>query len=130
MSPMLFRVSTSTDITSVSRQHLKNRRRKRRMPRQIMSRVLFHSCFSKKLLHAFIFPQASSVSSITESSMSLNIITVTLNMGKKHFIIFSRIYFDMKIISEAGNFLGISIVGHSDQLGGDGGIYVGSIMKG
>ncbi|KRX85212.1 Segment polarity protein dishevelled -like protein DVL-3 [Trichinella sp. T6] len=43
--------------------------------------------------------------------MSLNIITVTLNM-------------------DTVNFLGISIVGHSNQLGGDGGIYVGSIMKG
>lgn len=42
--------------------------------------------------------------------MSLNIITVTLNM-------------------EAVNFLGISIVGQSSK-GGDGGIYVGSIMKG
>ena len=42
--------------------------------------------------------------------MSLNIITVTLNM-------------------DTVNFLGISIVGQSNQ-GGDGGIYVGSIMKG
>ena len=42
--------------------------------------------------------------------MSLNIITVTLNM-------------------DTVNFLGISIVGQSHQ-GGDGGIYVGSIMKG
>lgn len=42
--------------------------------------------------------------------MSLNIITVSINM-------------------EAVNFLGISIVGQSNR-GGDGGIYVGSIMKG
>jgi len=42
--------------------------------------------------------------------MSLNIITVTLNM-------------------DTVNFLGISIVGQSNK-GGDGGIYVGSIMKG
>jgi len=43
---------------------------------------------------------------------SLNIITVTLNM-------------------DTVNFLGISIVGQSNQVeGGDGGIYVGSIMKG
>lgn len=42
--------------------------------------------------------------------MSLNIITVTLNM-------------------DTVNFLGISIVGQSNN-GGDGGIYVGSIMKG
>ncbi|KAL1244001.1 Segment polarity protein dishevelled [Trichinella spiralis] len=85
------RISSSTDITSVSRQYLK-RKKRRRLPRTLLSR-------------------ASSVSSITESSMSLNIITVTLNM-------------------DTVNFLGISIVGHSNQLGGDGGIYVGSIMKG
>lgn len=42
--------------------------------------------------------------------MSMNIITVMLNM-------------------DTVNFLGISIVGQSNQ-GGDGGIYVGSIMKG
>uniref|UniRef100_A0A667ZFF7 Dishevelled segment polarity protein 3a n=1 Tax=Myripristis murdjan TaxID=586833 RepID=A0A667ZFF7_9TELE len=48
--------------------------------------------------------------SITDSTMSLNIITVTLNMEKY-------------------NFLGISIVGQSNERG-DGGIYIGSIMKG
>ncbi|XP_063072769.1 segment polarity protein dishevelled homolog DVL-1-like [Engraulis encrasicolus] len=52
----------------------------------------------------------SSFSSITDSTMSLNIITVTLNMEKY-------------------NFLGISIVGQSNERG-DGGIYIGSIMKG
>ena len=54
--------------------------------------------------------RASSISSMTDSTMSLNIITVTLNM-------------------DTVNFLGISIVGQSNN-GGDGGIYVGSIMKG
>lgn len=54
--------------------------------------------------------RASSISSITDSTMSLNIITVSLNM-------------------DTVNFLGISIVGQSNK-GGDGGIYVGSIMKG
>uniref|UniRef100_A0A3P8TQA8 Dishevelled segment polarity protein 3b n=1 Tax=Amphiprion percula TaxID=161767 RepID=A0A3P8TQA8_AMPPE len=49
-------------------------------------------------------------SSVTDSTMSLNIITVTLNM-------------------ERYNFLGISIVGQSNDRG-DGGIYIGSIMKG
>uniref|UniRef100_A0A7N6A8B7 Dishevelled segment polarity protein 2 n=1 Tax=Anabas testudineus TaxID=64144 RepID=A0A7N6A8B7_ANATE len=49
-------------------------------------------------------------SSVTDSTMSLNIITVTLNMEKY-------------------NFLGISIVGQSNERG-DGGIYIGSIMKG
>ncbi|KAM3187978.1 hypothetical protein ACTXT7_001213 [Hymenolepis weldensis] len=53
---------------------------------------------------------ASSFSSITDSTMSLNIITVTLNM-------------------DSVNFLGISIVGQSTKSGDDG-IYVGSIMKG
>uniref|UniRef100_A0AAQ5YPD3 Dishevelled segment polarity protein 3b n=1 Tax=Amphiprion ocellaris TaxID=80972 RepID=A0AAQ5YPD3_AMPOC len=48
--------------------------------------------------------------SVTDSTMSLNIITVTLNM-------------------ERYNFLGISIVGQSNDRG-DGGIYIGSIMKG
>uniref|UniRef100_A0A671LNH9 Segment polarity protein dishevelled homolog DVL-3-like n=1 Tax=Sinocyclocheilus anshuiensis TaxID=1608454 RepID=A0A671LNH9_9TELE len=54
--------------------------------------------------------RSSSFSSITDSTMSLNIITVTLNMEKY-------------------NFLGISIVGQSNERG-DGGIYIGSIMKG
>uniref|UniRef100_A0AAY4EBZ4 Dishevelled n=1 Tax=Denticeps clupeoides TaxID=299321 RepID=A0AAY4EBZ4_9TELE len=54
--------------------------------------------------------RTSSFSSITDSTMSLNIITVTLNMEKY-------------------NFLGISIVGQSNDRG-DGGIYIGSIMKG
>ena len=45
-----------------------------------------------------------------ESTMSLNIITVTLNL-------------------DTVNFLGISIVGQSNK-GGEGGIYVGSIMRG
>uniref|UniRef100_A0A673C7W9 Dishevelled segment polarity protein 3a n=1 Tax=Sphaeramia orbicularis TaxID=375764 RepID=A0A673C7W9_9TELE len=60
-------------------------------------------------LHCSSF-QSSSFSSITDSTMSLNIITVTLNMEKY-------------------NFLGISIVGQSNERG-DGGIYIGSIMKG
>ncbi|CAF0930040.1 unnamed protein product [Brachionus calyciflorus] len=52
----------------------------------------------------------SSMTSLTDSTMSLNIITVTLNM-------------------DTVNFLGISIVGQSNK-GGEGGIYVGSIMSG
>ena len=52
--------------------------------------------------------RADSVSSVTDSTMSLNIITVTLNM-------------------DTVNFLGISIVGQSNKFGdgGDCGIYVG-----
>jgi hypothetical protein len=52
----------------------------------------------------------SSMTSLTDSTMSLNIITVTLNL-------------------DTVNFLGISIVGQSNK-GGEGGIYVGSIMSG
>ncbi|XP_064459800.1 segment polarity protein dishevelled homolog DVL-3-like isoform X2 [Ornithodoros turicata] len=84
------RISTTTEESSVSRIYARHRRRRRKkMPP--MSRT-------------------SSISSITDSTMSLNIITVTLNL-------------------DTVNFLGISIVGQSNK-GGDGGIYVGSIMKG
>uniref|UniRef100_A0A914VNA8 Dishevelled n=2 Tax=Plectus sambesii TaxID=2011161 RepID=A0A914VNA8_9BILA len=87
------RVSTSTDITSVSRQqqNLYRKRRSRKTKFRQPSR-------------------ASSFSSITESSMSLNIIAIVLNM-------------------DTVSFLGISIVGQSSQRG-DGGIYVANIMKG
>ncbi|CAF1089550.1 unnamed protein product [Adineta ricciae] len=90
------RYSTVTDSTAVSsRYHGRNRprRRKYRAPAG--------------------FDRASSFSSLnSDSTMTLNIITVTLNL-------------------DAVNFLGISIVGQSDRKGGnDGGIYVGSIMKG
>ena len=56
----------------------------------------------------FLQGRADSVSSVTDSTMSLNIITVTLNM-------------------DTVNFLGISIVGQSNKFGdgGDCGIYVG-----
>ncbi|RXG70827.1 Segment polarity protein dishevelled-like protein DVL-3 [Armadillidium vulgare] len=85
--------ATTTGSSSVSRIHARHRRKKQRRHRlqPAMSRT-------------------SSISSITDSTMSLNIITVTLNM-------------------DTVNFLGISIVGQSSR-GGDGGIYVGSIMKG
>ncbi|CAI4223096.1 unnamed protein product [Auanema sp. JU1783] len=86
------RGSTTTDITSVSRQH-DSTYRKRRSRRQYRRPS-----------------RASSFSSITESSMSLDVITVTLNM-------------------DTVNFLGISIVGESSARG-DNGIYVANIMKG
>ncbi|KAG1654321.1 Segment polarity protein dishevelled DVL-3 [Nymphon striatum] len=85
------RISSLTEQSSVSRIHGRHKRRRRKHKMPPMSRT-------------------SSVSSITDSTMSLNIITVTLNM-------------------DTVNFLGISIVGQSNK-GGDGGIYVGSIMKG
>ncbi|CAF1193102.1 unnamed protein product, partial [Didymodactylos carnosus] len=90
------RYSTITDSTTVSsRYHGRNRqrRRKHRLPVAI--------------------DRASSFSSLnSDSTMTLNIITVTLNL-------------------DSVNFLGISIVGQSDKNGmSDGGIYVGSIMKG
>ncbi|XP_029470964.1 segment polarity protein dishevelled homolog DVL-3 isoform X2 [Rhinatrema bivittatum] len=85
------RFSSSTEQSSASRlmRRHKRRRRKPKAPR---------------------IERSSSFSSITDSTMSLNIITVTLNMEKY-------------------NFLGISIVGQSNERG-DGGIYIGSIMKG
>merc|ERR1711949_76062 len=86
------RFTTSTEATSVSRQHA-NRVRKQ-----------------KRLKHRKPAHLSRAISSLTDSTLSLNIITVTLNM-------------------DTVNFLGISIVGQSNQ-GGDGGIYVGSIMKG
>ncbi|KAL2097963.1 hypothetical protein ACEWY4_007170 [Coilia grayii] len=84
------RFSSVTEQSGSSRLVRRPRRRRRR-PKQNMER-------------------SSSFSSITDSTMSLNIITVTLNMEKY-------------------NFLGISIVGQSNERG-DGGIYIGSIMKG
>uniref|UniRef100_A0A672PQQ4 Segment polarity protein dishevelled homolog DVL-3-like n=1 Tax=Sinocyclocheilus grahami TaxID=75366 RepID=A0A672PQQ4_SINGR len=80
-----------TEQSGSSRLMRRHRRRRRRPKAQQMER-------------------SSSFSSITDSTMSLNIITVTLNMEKY-------------------NFLGISIVGQSNERG-DGGIYIGSIMKG
>lgn len=90
------RFTTSTEATSVSRQHANRMRKQKRHTK-------------RKQTH---LSRASSISSVTDSTLSLNIITVTLNM-------------------DTVNFLGISIVGQSNQAeGGDGGIYVGSIMKG
>merc|ERR1719422_2194408 len=90
------RFTTSTEATSVTRQHANRVRKQKRLKH-------------RKPTH---LSRASSISSVTDSTLSLNIITVTLNM-------------------DTVNFLGISIVGQSNQVeGGDGGIYVGSIMKG
>uniref|UniRef100_A0A8C1QIN0 Dishevelled segment polarity protein 2 n=1 Tax=Cyprinus carpio TaxID=7962 RepID=A0A8C1QIN0_CYPCA len=83
------RSDSSTEQSTASRLLKRHRRRRKQRPR---------------------LERASSFSSVTDSTMSLNIITVTLNMEKY-------------------NFLGISIVGQSNERG-DGGIYIGSIMKG
>nr|CAH7745858.1 unnamed protein product [Callosobruchus chinensis] len=83
-----------SECSSVSRLHVAGRKRPQRRRKQRLQAM----------------SRTSSYSSITDSTMSLNIITVTLNM-------------------DTVNFLGISIVGQSNK-GGDGGIYVGSIMKG
>merc|ERR1719412_3451694 len=88
------RFTTSTEATSVSRQHASRVRKQKRLKH-------------RKPAH---LSRASSISSLTDSTLSLNIITVSLNR-------------------DTVNFRGISIVGQSNQ-GGDGGIYVGSIMKG
>lgn len=85
--------SSVSKVIARQQQQRRQRRRKHRQP--AMSRT-------------------SSFSSITDSTMSLNIITVSLNMSQD---------------DNGPNFLGISIVGESNK-GGDGGIYVGSIMKG
>ncbi|XP_062849839.1 segment polarity protein dishevelled homolog DVL-3a isoform X2 [Trichomycterus rosablanca] len=85
------RFSSVTEQSGSSRLMRRHRRRRRKPKAHRMER-------------------SSSFSSITDSTMSLNIITVTLNMEKY-------------------NFLGISIVGQSNERG-DGGIYIGSIMKG
>ncbi|XP_058871318.1 segment polarity protein dishevelled homolog DVL-2 isoform X1 [Acipenser ruthenus] len=84
------RFSSSTEQSSASRLLKRHRRRRKQRPPRL--------------------ERTSSFSSVTDSTMSLNIITVTLNMEKY-------------------NFLGISIVGQSNERG-DGGIYIGSIMKG
>jgi hypothetical protein len=65
--------------------------------------------------------------------MTLNIITVTLNLGINIYLLefFRKFYNKFFILLDTVNFLGISIVGQSDKKGeSDGGIYVGSIMKG
>ncbi|XP_076590736.1 segment polarity protein dishevelled homolog DVL-3 isoform X2 [Chaetodon auriga] len=86
------RFSQSTEQSSSSPRLVRRQRRRHRKPKtQRMERSV-------------------SFSSVTDSTMSLNVITVTLNM-------------------ERYNFLGISIVGQSNDRG-DGGIYIGSIMKG
>uniref|UniRef100_A0A8C4A2K5 Dishevelled n=1 Tax=Denticeps clupeoides TaxID=299321 RepID=A0A8C4A2K5_9TELE len=84
------RFSSCTEQSTASRFLKRQRRRRKQRPPRL--------------------ERASSFSSVTDSTMSLNIITVTLNMEKY-------------------NFLGISIVGQSNERG-DGGIYIGSIMKG
>ncbi|KPM07087.1 segment polarity protein dishevelled DVL-2-like protein [Sarcoptes scabiei] len=88
------RISTTTEETSVSRQyHCRNRKLR-----------------SKNYFNRNRMSRTSSLSSITESSMSLNLIQVTLNL-------------------DTVNYLGISLVGQTSKKG-DGGIFVHSILKG
>ncbi|GLD68623.1 segment polarity protein dishevelled homolog DVL-3-like protein [Lates japonicus] len=86
------RFSQSTGQSSSSPRLIRRQRRRHRKPKGPQ------------------MERSVSFSSVTDSTMSLNIMTVTLNM-------------------ERYNFLGISIVGQSNDRG-DGGIYIGSIMKG
>ncbi|KAM4565850.1 segment polarity protein dishevelled homolog DVL-3 [Odontesthes bonariensis] len=86
------RFSQSTEQSSSSPRLIRRQRRRHRKPKTPR------------------MERSVSFSSVTDSTMSLNITTVTLNM-------------------ERYNFLGISIVGQSNDRG-DGGIYIGSIMKG
>ncbi|KAF6778274.1 hypothetical protein AHF37_02211 [Paragonimus kellicotti] len=89
------RLSTATGTTMSSAKYARHRRQRKRRRLVPIRRIS---------------EDASSFSSMTDSTMSLNVITVTLNM-------------------DTVNFLGISIVGQSNKAG-DGGIYVGSIMRG
>ncbi|KAA3679333.1 segment polarity protein dishevelled [Paragonimus westermani] len=88
-------LSTATGTTLSSSKYARHRRQRKRRRLVPIRRIS---------------EDASSFSSMTDSTMSLNVITVTLNM-------------------DTVNFLGISIVGQSNKAG-DGGIYVGSIMRG
>lgn len=90
-------ITENTNSTMSSRYGANRNRRKTR------HKLPTHHLKPNNSLH-------SSMSSLTDSTMSLNIITVTLKM-------------------DCVNFLGISIVGQSNK-GGEGGIYVGSIMSG
>ncbi len=86
------RITTTTDSTHMmDMRHRQKKKSRRRMPAHLA--------------------RAGSMSSVSDSTISLNIITVTLNM-------------------DTVNFLGISIVGQINGSLGDVGIYVGSIMKG
>ena len=94
------RFTTSTEATSVSRQHASRVRKQKRLKHRKVRRRLRKK--REFLLNLSLFQpahlsRASSISSLTDSTLSLNIITVTLNM-------------------ETVNFLGISIVGQSNQV--------------
>jgi segment polarity protein dishevelled len=110
----------SSILSSQQNSRLKIRKkpqRRKKRPNQQMSRT-------------------SSYSSITDSTMSLNIITVQINMDTVNFLGEIGTCTTRQLSTEnlCANWLqsivlGISIVGQSNR-GGDGGIYVGSIMKG
>lgn len=114
----LTQMSGKTGDTSVSKaaEH-RERRRKRLLIQAKLQQQQLHGMNNTKNKSKNAYAKlnrslscASSTSSITDSTMSLNIITVTLHLTSV-------------------NFLGISIVGQSYK-NGDGGIYVGSIMSG
>lgn len=92
-------ITENTNSTMASSRHYGVNRNRRKLRHKLPT----HHLKPNNSLH-------SSMSSLTDSTMSLNIITVTLKM-------------------DSVNFLGISIVGQSNK-GGEGGIYVGSIMSG
>lgn len=101
-----FSLSTSTDnITSVSRQRYNlYRRRRRQAPRNRRQPS-----------------RASSLSSMTETSMALEVITVLIFDKLADLI---RLKFEVTLnMDSTVNFLGISIVGQSSSRG-DNGIYV------
>lgn len=147
------RLSSSTGQSSsfqLMKRHKRRRRRHKvtkidrvRLACVYMAHNILFLCdfFVPCVTPSLFLSQSSSFSSITDSTMSLNIITVTLNMGKisipkkctssptlHHNLHFPLLFFSL-LCTEKYNFLGISIVGQSNDRG-DGGIYIGSIMKG
>ncbi|KAG1683053.1 Segment polarity protein dishevelled DVL-3 [Nymphon striatum] len=116
------RISSLTEQSSVSRIHGRHKRRRRKHKMPPMSRT-------------------SSVSSITDSTMSFKYHNSHIKYGQdgrhSHVTFIATVClgakelgrYDFGRVVNTVNFLGISIVGQSNK-GGDGGIYVGSIMKG
>lgn len=80
------RFSSSTEQSTASRLLKRHRRRRKQRPPRLERVLCTFFIRPEFLLFCFLtlfltFLQASSFSSVTDSTMSLNIITVTLNMG-------------------------------------------------
>ncbi|KAG1683051.1 putative segment polarity protein dishevelled DVL1P1 [Nymphon striatum] len=133
------RISSLTEQSSVSRIHGRHKRRRRKHKMPPMSRV--SKFFSRKIQKNHVLAITSSVSSITDSTMSFKYHNSHIKYGQdgrhSHVTFIATVClgakelgrYDFGRVVNTVNFLGISIVGQSNK-GGDGGIYVGSIMKG